>query len=43
MRIWKECFEQVALNEKKKKRKVFPCEFREVSKEFQNRLEALMF
>ena len=25
------------------KNKVFPCEFREVSKEFQNKLEALMF
>ena len=37
-----ECFEQIALNEKKKE-KVFPCEFREVSKEFQNKLEALMF
>ena len=27
----------------KKERKVSPCEFREVWKEFQNKLEALMF
>ena len=31
------------MKKKKKKKKVFPCEFREVSKEFQNKLEALMF
>ena len=51
--LLQEYFEQVALNEKKKKKKkkkeeeeekkVFPYEFREVSKEFQNMLEALMF
>ena len=29
--------------EEEEDKKVFPCEFREVSKEFQNKLEALMF
>ena len=48
--LLQEYFEQVALIEKKKKKKeeeeekkMFPYEFREVSKEFQNKLEALMF
>ena len=34
---------RVKCEEEKEEKKVFPYEFREVSKEFQNRLEALMF